>query len=144
MKISHVTLDSSFLVSFFLANENHHLKSKGFMEYALKKGIIFLLPIVVLFEVFHTLQRIGFLKDDYESEQFKTFFNLPSFQYFDLDMHFFNLFKELPLFNSLKTNDAIIAASSFLNQSLLITWDNQLLKNAGNAFDPEEFMQKFT
>lgn len=143
MMIEHVTLDSSFLVSFFSQDEFGFGASKRFMDYADQKKIIFLVPMIVLLESFHTLKRTGALENDYENDKFQFFLNSDSIKYFDLDMNFFNMFKEFPFFDKLKTSDAIIAASAFINKSILISWDKRLLENSWQGYTPEEFLQKF-
>ncbi len=143
MKIEHVTLDSSLLIAFFVETEENYLYSKKFMDYAYANDIIFLLPTIVLFEVFHTLKRSGFFKEDHQHEQFQAFLNQKCFKYFNLDIKFFNMFKELPFFDKLKTSDATIAASAFINKSILISWDKKLLKHSWDGYTPEEFLKNF-
>lgn len=144
MMIEHVTLDSSFLVSFFSKDEFGFEVSKKLMDYADQKKIIFLVPMIVLLEVFHTLKRTGELENDYQHNQFESFLNSDSIKYFDLDMSFFNMFKEFPFFNKLKTSDAIIATSAFINKSILISWDKRLLENSWQGYTPDQFLKKFT
>ena len=143
MKIEYVTLDSSFLVSFFSQDELNYEASKKFMDYVSQKQIIFLVPMIVLFEVFHTLRRTGVFESDHEYSKFQAFLNSGFLKYFDLNMGFFNMFREFPFFNELKTSDAIIAASAFINKSILISWDKHLLKNSWNGYSPDEFLKKF-
>lgn len=143
MMIEHITLDSSFLVSFFSGDEFGFESSKRLMDYADEKKIIFLVPMIVLFEVFHTLKRAVKFENDCHYNQFESFLNSDSVKYFDLDMNFFNMFKEFPFFDKLKTSDAIIAASAFINKSILISWDKRLLENSWQGYTPEEFMKKF-
>lgn len=143
MKIEYVTLDSSFVISLFLQDELNYKYSKKFMDHAYEKKIIFLMPMIVLFEVFHNLRRVGFFENGDGHEKFKFFLNLESFKFFDLNMSFFNMFKEFPFFNKLKTSDAIIAASAFINKSILISWDKRLLENSWQGYTPKEFLKKF-
>lgn len=141
--IEYVTLDSSFLISFFSEDEFSFQVSKKFMDYASHNKMIFLIPMIVLIEVFHTLKRTGKFEDDNELSKFESFFNSDSFKYFDLDMSFFNMFKEFPFFNKLKASDAIIAASALINKSILISWDKRLLENSWQGYTPKEFLKKF-
>lgn len=143
MMIEYVTLDSSFLISFLSEDESRFRVSKKFMDYANHKKMIFLIPMIVLIEVFHTLKRTGKFEDDNELSKFESFFNSDSFKYFDLNMSFFNMFKEFPFFNKLKTSDAIIAASALINKSILVSWDKHLLQNAWLGYPPDEFLQRF-
>lgn len=143
MMIEYVTLDSSFLVSVFANQEFGFQISKNFMNYALKNQVELLVPMTVLLESFHTLQRKGVLGRDENNDKFQIFMNHRLFQYFDLNMSFFNMFRELPFFNKLKTSDAIIAASAFINKSILISWDKRLLENSWQGYTPEEFLKKF-
>lgn len=143
MMIEHVTLDSSFLVSFFSEDEFGFESSRKFMDIVNEKRIVFLVPMIVLMEAFHTLRRIGKLENDYELNKFQSFLSSNDMKYFDLDMNFFNMFKELPFFNKLKTSDAIIAASAFINKSILISWDKRLLENSWQGYTPDEFLKKF-
>ncbi|OGJ43205.1 hypothetical protein A3I58_00325 [Candidatus Peregrinibacteria bacterium RIFCSPLOWO2_02_FULL_39_10] len=141
--IEHVTLDSSFLVSFFSVSESHFEASKKLMNFADQKKIILLVPMIVLLEAFHTLRRTGIFENHHEYNKFQSFLNSESIKYFDLDMSFFNMFKEFPFFNELKTSDAIIAASAFINKSILISWDKKLLQNSWQGYTPDGFLKKF-
>lgn len=143
MMIEHVTLDSSFLISLLSKDEFGSESSAKFMDYADEKNIIFLVPMIVLLEAFHTLKRTGYFEREDGNEKFQAFLNLDSFKYFDIDMNFFNMFKEFPFFNKLKTSDAIIAASAFINKSILISWDKRLLENSWQGYTPAEFLKKF-
>ncbi len=143
MMIEHLTLDSSFLVSFFAKNEFGLENAKKLIDFANKNKIIFLVPMIVLIEVFHTLRRTGIFDNDHEYEKFQDFLNSNEIKYFDLDMDFFNMFREFPFFNKLKTSDAIIAASAFINKSILISWDKRLLENSWQGYTPDEFLKKF-
>lgn len=143
MMIEHVTLDSSFLVSFFAKNEFGFEASKKLIDFADENKIIFLVPMIVLIEVFHTLRRTGIFDNDHEYEKFQGFLNSSGIKYFDLDIGFFNMFKEFPFFNKLKASDAIIAASAFINKSILISWDKRLLENSWQGYTPDQFLRKF-
>lgn len=143
MKIEYVTLDSSFLVSFLFPADCNHYYSRKLMDYAFKNNFSFLMPIVVLFEVFHTLNRLGFFKEENNHAKFRSVLDFDSFKYFDLNMSFFNMFKDFPFFNKLKTSDAIIAASALINKSILISWDKRLLENSWEGYTPEAFLKKF-
>ncbi len=143
MMIEHVTLDSSFLVSLFARNEFGFEASKRMIDFADENKIIFLVPMIVLIEVFHTLRRTGIFDNGHEYQKFQLFLNSNEIRYFDLNMDFFNMFKEFLFFNKLKASDAIIAASAFINKSILISWDKRLLKNCWQGYTPEEFLKKF-
>ena len=143
MMIEHVTLDSSFLVSLFAKNEFGFETSKKLIHFAYQNKIIFLIPMIVLIEVFHTLRRTGIFENNDEYEKFQNFLNSNEIKYFDLDMNFFNMFKKFPFFNKLKASDAIIAASAFINKSILISWDKRLLENSWQGYTPKEFLKKF-
>lgn len=143
MKIENMTFDSSFLVSFLIEDDSNHKISAEFMRKVLASKKTFLMPMIVLFEVFHTLQRLDFFTDPLNQQRFDSFFNFKAFQYFDLNMKFFNLFRELPFFKKLKASDAIIASGALLSAATLISWDNRLVENSLNAYTPKEFLEKF-
>lgn len=143
MKIDKLTLDSNVLISLLTIQEENCLDSKKFMEHALKNGVVFLIPIIVLLEVFHSLRKNGFFDDFDNYNKFKDFFNLNCFRHYDLNFSFFNLFKEFDFFIDLKTSDAIIATSAFLTESLVISWDRQLLKHCYHGATPKEFLETF-
>lgn len=143
MTIEHMTLDSSFLVSLFINQEFGFRSSRKLMNYVVEKKLMLLVPMIVLFEAFHTLRRIGIFEKDGEYDKFKIFLNANYFKFFDLNMSFFNMFKEFPFFNKLKTSDAIIATSAFINKSILISWDKRLLENSWQGYTPKEFLKKF-
>ena len=143
MKTRDVTIDSSVLIPLVKITEIHYEKSKEFFDEMTKSGGKFLVPIVVLFEVFHNLKRLQLLEGELNHRKFKDFFNLDCFHYFNLDLKFFSMFKEFDFFNQLKTSDAIITTSALLTKTPLVSWDKKIIESYDGAYTPEEFLKKF-
>lgn len=143
MKTELFTIDSSVLISMLIDLQANHSDSKNFLNYVINKKGLLVMPMIIFFETFHTLKRLGFFDVKNAHEVFIEFCNYDYFKFFDLDMKFFNYFKQVDCFNNLKTSDAIIASAAFLTESTLISWDKQLIKNTINAYTPTGFMDKF-
>lgn len=143
MKTKDVTIDSSVLIPLIKTTEIHYEKSKEFFDKMTASGGRFLIPIVVLFEVFHNLKKLQLLDGQENYRKFKNFFDLDCFQYFNLDLHFFNMFKEFDFFNKLKTSDAVIATAALLTKTPLISWDKKIIESYDEAYTPDEFLKKF-
>lgn len=143
MMIKDVTLDSSVLIPLIKTTEIHYEKSKYFFDKITGSGGRFLIPIIVLFEVFHNLKRLQLIDGELNHRKFKDFFNLDCFQYFNLDLNFFSMFKEFDFFNKLKTSDAIITASALLTKTPLISWDKKIIESYDDAYTPDQFLRKF-
>lgn len=144
MMIRTITVDSSVLIPLMLEDEEiHYAFSKKLFNFIFENKVIIVLPMLVLFEVFHTLKRLGFFEKEHGHEIFIDFLNYPYFHYIDLNMYFFNFFKQLDVFDNLKTSDATISSSAFLTKSILITWDKRLIENSYEAYTPEEFLKNF-
>ena len=147
MKINKFTIDSSVLISLIAESDLHYRESNRFMHnissFGRNTNVVFMMPMIVLFEVFHTLRRKGFLDNPEGYMRFREVFNFSCFKYFDLNFHFFNLFKEIEFFNDLKTSDAIIATSALFTDSVLISWDRKLVSTVDYAYTPEDFLKKF-
>lgn len=143
--IKKILFDSSVLIPLIYETEPvHYSHSKKLFDFVTQDKAEIVLPMTVLFEVFHVIKKLGFFDRDYAHEIFLDFFNYPYFQYLNLNTSFFNFFKQTDVFDNLKTSDAIIAASAFLTESILITWDKQLIENSHEAYTPEEFLKDFT
>lgn len=127
----------------FAEGELNYSDSKLFFDYVIKNKGLFIVPMIVFFELFHTLKKMRFFDQPFAHELFIEFCNYPNFKFFDLNMRFFNLFKQIDCFNNLKTSDAIIAGAAFLTKSVLITWDKKMIKNSVNSFTPREFLDRF-
>lgn len=142
MMIDKFTVDSSVLISLIIENEPVHSSySRKFWNYISENQIKIIMPMIILFEVFHNLKRLGFFEKEYAHETFIDFFNYPFFKHINLNLDFFNLFKQSDFFDNLKTSDAIIASFAFLTKAPLITWDKRLIANSYEAYTPEEFIR---
>lgn len=144
MTTEKLTVDSSVLIALLKPKEFHHGESVKFMNFAISKNALILLPTVVLFEVFHNLRKQSYFDKPENYEKFKDFFNLDCFIFFDLNLKFFNFFKEFNFFSNLKTADAIIAGYAHLNNAFLISWDKRILKETSMAFTPKDFLDQFS
>ncbi len=143
MKINQFTVDSSVLISMLVKGEANYADSKTFINFIIGNNGVFVIPTIVLFELFHTLKRQKFFDLPGAHEAFLEFCNYSYFKYFDLNMYFFNLFKQVDCFDKLKTSDAIIAGAAFLSGSTLISWDKKIIENCPNAYTPKAFLKKF-
>lgn len=144
MKTELFTIDSSVLISMLIELQSNHSDSKNFMDYVMDRKGILVVPIIIFFETFHTLKRLGFFDVKNAHEIFIQFCNYSNFKFLDLNMKFFNYFKQIDCFDNLKTSDAVIASAAFLTESTLISWDRQLIKNTINSYTPTEFLDKFS
>lgn len=143
MKTNKFTIDSSVLISMLIEIQTNSADSKKFMEFVTAKNGICIVPMIIFFESFHVLKKLGFFDVKNAHETFVQFCNYRYFKFFDLNLKFFNYFKQIDCFNNLKTSDAIIASAAFLTESILITWDKQLVKNISNSYTPKEFLEEF-
>lgn len=144
MKIDLVAVDSSVLVSLFASKESHYLHSKKLINWIIKNNVKIIMPMLVLYEVFHTLRRIGWFDEKNSYAKFSKIMNSENFAYIAVDTEFFNGFKQIDFFNKLKTSDAIIAASAFFNETVLISWDKKMIKNCYHGCTPIEFLKSFS
>lgn len=145
MMIDKFIVDSSVFIPLISANEAmHHFYSKKLWDYVYNRRLKIVMPTIVLHEVFHALKKSGFFNENNAHEIFIDFFNYPNFQHLNLNLEFFNLFKQTDFFDNLKTSDAIIACCALLTKAPLITWDKRLIANSYEAYTPEEFVKKFT
>ena len=142
MKTELFTIDSSVIISMLIELQANHSDSKNFIEYVMKIKGVLIVPMIIFFETFHTLKRLGFFDVKNAHETFIQFCNYSNFKFLDLNMKFFNHFKQADCFSNLKTSDAIIASAAFLTESTLISWDRQLIKNTINAYTPTGFLNK--
>lgn len=136
--IKKFTLDSSFLISALVGNEPKSQRSAEFLSEIMDMNCEIFIPMIVLFETFHFLRKRGNIsgvKDYAHFEQI--FFNSP-FKYVSNSLQFFSFFKRFTFLSTLKTSDAIIVSTALLKNSVLITWDKQILHMAKNAYSPEE------
>lgn len=142
--IKKIIFDSSVLIPLIYETDPvYHSHSKELFDFVARNKTKIVLPMTVLFEVFHVIKKLGFFDRDGAHEIFLDFFNYPYFKYLNLNLSFFNFFKQADVFDNLKTSDAIIAASAFLTESVLITWDKRLIKNSYGAYTPEDFLKNF-
>lgn len=136
-------IDANVFVSALTRNEVYHFSSKAFLDFIYNNGINIAVPMLVVFETFHSLRKNGSIKTNKDYLRFKRIFNNSNCKYVENDIKLFKFFKEFRFFEKLKTSDAIIATIAFVTKSLLITWDKQLLEKSHNAYTPEDFLKKF-
>lgn len=137
------TIDSNVFISAFVKEEKFFCFSERFLEFVFEKDVTFSIPLIILFEVFQSLRRKGIFRNNINLRKFQIIFNSPFCKYVRVDHELFKFFKSFNFFESLRTSDAIIATSALATNSVLITWDKELLKKAHNAYTPEEFLKKF-
>lgn len=141
--IKKFTIDSNVFISAFVKEEKFYHFSLKFLEFIFEKNVIFSIPSIILFEVFQSLRKKGIFENKSNLRKFQIIFNSSFCRYIRVDHELFKFFKSFNFFESLRTSDAIIATSALATNSVLITWDKELLEKAHNAYTPEEFLQKF-
>ena len=138
-----LVVDSSVLVSMLKHDEENSDSSLKFFDFVLKNNYVFLMPILILFEVFHSLDRKDFFKNPLNFKKCMKVFNTSCFEYIDLNFGVFNVYKEIHFLNNLKTSDSIIASMSILTNSDLISLDNNLISRVPNSYTPSQFLKRF-
>jgi predicted nucleic acid-binding protein len=138
-----LVVDSSVLIPIFNNEEIHFRDSKRFFDHALKERQSLLIPLIVLFEVFHVLKKLNFFDIQNSHEMFMEFFNYECFEYIDLNMPFFNLFKQVDFFDRLKTSDAIVCSCALATSSILISWDKKLVSSSHSGYTPSDYLKNF-
>lgn len=142
-QIEKFTIDSNVFISAFVKEEKFNYFSLKFLEFIFETNVVFSIPSIVLFEVFQSLRKKGIFEDKSNMRKFQIIFNSSFCRYVRVDHGLFKFFKNFNFFESLRTSDAIIATSALATNSVLITWDKDLLKHAHNAYTPKEFLKKF-
>lgn len=134
-----IVLDSSVLVSFLNEDDIFYVATSKFIKQLLRnKEIIIIIPIIILLEVANVLGR--------KKRDFKESYILSIFQRYEiLDINLNFARNLMPLFRQiyLKTSDAIILGTAIMNNAILITWDQKLIKEAKrliNAQTPKTFL----
>ena len=61
--IEKIVVDSSVWVAFFAFEEPYNANSEKFIEWVFKNRVKVVMLMIVLFETFHTLRRLGWLED---------------------------------------------------------------------------------
>lgn len=142
----NVVVDSSAFVSSFVPADRNHRHSRAFFDYLQRSSLEYrvILPRMVPLEVGNVLLRRGIFTDEFDDyREFQDYFE----QYHLLDLDKASARQLLPFFVSLslRTSDAIIAATAALHQAKLISWDAQLNAQASNlveAITPKEFLKE--
>ncbi|MFH1218807.1 MAG: PIN domain-containing protein [Candidatus Peregrinibacteria bacterium] len=142
--IKKFTIDANVFVSFLLESEENHIHSRKFMEFIFESGVIFPIPMIIIFEVFQSLRKHGYFEEEGNYIKFNRIFDSDAFKYIDVDEKLFEFFRKFNFFWSLKTSDAIIATSALATNSTLISWDKRLVKASHNGYTPAEFLKEFS
>lgn len=119
-------IDSSVFIAFFNDADVFHKESVVFFEKLLKnKNAINVLPILVFLEMANVLRKkIGAFNKEKLLEAFNNYEKVDL--NFESAADFILLFKKI----NLRTSDAIIASCAKMEDSILITWDKKLIKEA--------------
>jgi len=134
-----LTIDSSVFVAVFDSLDIFHQQSKDFFDYLANSKVRVVLPILVLFEVSNALARKKKIEDPaWLLGEFE------KFELLDMDTEF--LKSAFPFFRllSIKTGDAVIAATSVLYDTKLITWDRTFrdaVKKYVSVFTPPDYVE---
>ncbi len=138
-----VLIDSSVYIAFFKDDDIFHKESVVFIEkLSENKNISIILPILVFLEVSNVLYRRV-----YSFDEKKLLSSYSKYEKVDLNFesaaNFMLLFKKVHL----KTSDAIITACAKMEDAILVTWDEKLIKEAKkivNAQTPKTFPNRAT
>jgi predicted nucleic acid-binding protein len=136
-----ILFDSSVLIAFFNRDDIFHKDTINFINGLIeRKEIIVVLPIIVFLEVTNVLSKKA---TKFNAEALFDIFDT----YEKLDLNFETAKSLIPIFKQvhLKTSDAIILGTAIFNDAMLITWDEQLKKQAKKFVDtqtPKEFLVK--
>lgn len=113
---------------------------RSFINKITSADINFIVPIIVFLEVGNVLQKI---LPKFRNEDLIRFFEDHAIVNLDLQQAYelLGIFKNF----NLKTSDAVILGSAILNNAILITWDEKLVKEAKklvNVQTPTAFLKK--
>lgn len=136
----NLMIDSSVFVSSIGIDDIYTPKSRELFKKI--SSVEILVPTLVIAETLRTLYKQGNAKIGSIS---KFLFFLKSV---DINQPLLqNIVQYLPKSALLKTSDWLIAATAKINNAVLITWDNKLLKYAGiicEVSSPEQFIMKLS
>ena len=137
-----VLIDSSVFISYLNRADNSHKKTVPFVKKLSEdKKQELILPTLVILEVAHIMQKQ--FPNFQETKINKVFRSSTIIEItYLLTQNILSIMKSL----NLKTSDAIIASIAKLTNSVLITWDKKLQKEAKKLVEtltPKEFMRKF-
>lgn len=119
-------IDSSVYIAFFKDSDFFHKESVALIEKLSEdKKVSIVLPILVFLEILNVLyKKLG----AFDEKKLLNSFN--KYEKVDLDFEsavdFMLLFKKV----NLRTSDAIIAACAKMEDATLVTWDEELVKEA--------------
>lgn len=134
IRLTRLVVDSSVFISNLEAAEKNTAQSRKF--FANLRTVELIIPALVVAEVVVNLRKHGWS----DLQQIKRIFS--NFIVLGLDEK--NVYELLTSWekNTLKTSDFIIAATTKLNNSLLITWDEKLLANKiCQTMSPTQFLK---
>lgn len=134
-----ILVDSSVFIALFNQSDIFHVATVDLFEKLSEdKDKTNVMPIIVLLEVINILHKR--IKSFDERKVFQLFSSYETVDLtFDTAQSFLDFFKEVDL----KTSDAIITAVAKFTDSILITWDEKLIKGAKNLISvqtPESFL----
>ncbi|GEM_PF-1492161 len=145
--MTKLLIDSNVYVSALTEEDSLRKPSFSFLEKTLYSSSPFhiIFPRLVLLETANVLFR---KTGDFEQatifhEMIK---NSTKNEIIEFDYHIQFVAESLFSKLCLKTSDLIIAASAFVTNSQLISWDKQLLKECSpfiEAYTPDEFLKKY-
>ena len=121
-----LTLDSSVLVALFNQEDSHHQQTRHLIEFLKDQSPRVIVPLTIILEVVHILQKKA--KGKTSIPLLLEYFG--QFQIVNLDTDFISLFIQHHTLFSLKTADTIVAITAFAFQTTLVSWDDQLIKQA--------------
>jgi len=134
-------IDSSVYIAFFKNDDAFHKESVAFIEKLSEdRNVSIVLPILVFLEVANVLyKKLG------SFDEKKLLNSFSKYEKVDLNFEstadFMLLFKKIDL----KTSDAVVASLAKMENAILVTWDEKLIKEAkklANAQTPASLLNK--
>lgn len=133
-----VTIDSSVFLSPLVENDPRRNETLFFLSAIAGKEISVVIPSLVVAEVLNVLIRNAIFQPEIILGSFL------KYTIVNLDENFIHLGLDYWRQISLKASDAIIALTSAIYNTVLVSWDEKLVAEAGKitkAITPAEFMR---
>jgi predicted nucleic acid-binding protein len=136
--MTKLTIDSSVFLSALLPSDRLHDESRLFFERLKERPVTIVEPITVVFEVCNILVKNGVRDVSRVLER------LMQFQILELDASSVPDAQFVFQKCQLKTADAIVVWCASVSESILVSWDHKLTRQAKNlvrAYTPREYIK---
>ncbi len=137
--MTKITIDSSVFLSALIDGDRFHDESRVFFDNIKDQNSVIVEPITVLLEVVNILIKNGVRDAGLVLER------LLEFQILDLDASMFSDSQFVFQKCRLKTADALVVWCASVSESILVSWDRQLLREAKKlaiAENPSEYIKR--